>query len=89
VIREISIWMAGLLFTSALFAWDGYDYSRGTYVEIDRGNLVREGEDIEFYDYQNGYSYGEVTGVSGYGSSVEVEVYDYNTGEYRTFDMDR
>ena len=70
-------------------AWDGYDYNSGTYIEIDRGNLVREGNDIEYFDYGTGYQYGEVTNIDSYGSSVEVEVYDYNSGEYRTFEMDR
>ena len=28
-------------------AWDGYDYESGSYVEIESGNLVRPGEDIE------------------------------------------
>ncbi len=43
-------------------AWGGYDYTEGSYVEIDKGNLVRPGE--------------------------EIEVYDYNAGEYRTFEME-
>ncbi len=45
-----------------VMAWDGYDYSNGAYIEIEQGNLVREGEDIE--------------------------IYDYDTGEYRTFEME-
>ena len=31
-------------------AWEGYDYETGNYVEIEKGNLVREGEEIEYYD---------------------------------------
>ena len=68
-----------------VMAWDGYDYSNGTYVEIDKGNLVREGEDIEIYDYNAGeYRNVEVQNIDRYGGSTEVEVYDYETGEYRT-----
>ena len=78
-----------LCISSISSAWDGYDYNSGTYIEIDRGNLVREGSDIEYFDYGTGYQYGEVTNIDSYGSSVEVEVYDYNSGEYRTFEMDR
>ena len=67
------------------FAWDGYDYENGTYIEIGRGNLVRSGNDIEVYDYGTGeYKDYEVQSVY----NNEVEVYDYDTGEYRTFDMD-
>jgi hypothetical protein len=46
-----------LIVVSASFpaiAWDGYDYENGTYVQIERGNLVRTGRDIEFYDWSAG-----------------------------------
>jgi hypothetical protein len=70
-------------------AWDGYDYTEGSYVEIDKGNLVRPGEEIEVYDYGNGeYRDMEVQSMDSSGYGVEVEVYDYNTGEYRTFEME-
>lgn len=71
------------------FAWDGYDYDKGTYVEIDKGNLVRKGSDIEYYDSNAGeYRTGEVQSIERSGSSVEVEVEDSETGETRTFEMD-
>ena len=35
------------LISNASMAWDGYDYEKGT---IGKGNLVRVGEDIEFYE---------------------------------------
>ena len=79
-----------LLFTITSYAWDGYDYDRGSYVEIEKGNLVRPGREIEYYDYGSGeYKYGDVESINSYGSSVEVEIYDSDTGEYRTFEMDR
>jgi len=78
-----------VLFSSSAIAWDGYDYDKGSYVEIDKGNLVREGEDIEIYDYGTGeYKNVEVQSITGSGYGAEVEVYDYDTGEYRTLDMD-
>lgn len=71
------------------YAWNGYDYSEGAFVEIGQGNLVRSGETIEFYDFSTGqYHQADVQSVERYGSSVEVEVYDHNSGEYRTLDMD-
>ena len=71
------------------FAWDGYDYESGSYVEIDKGNLVRPGKDIEVYDYGTSeYKDVEVQSIRDSGSGTEVEVYDYDTGEYRTLDMD-
>ncbi|MDF4940482.1 DUF5334 family protein [Vibrio parahaemolyticus] len=77
------------LYPFATLAWDGYDYESGNYVEIEDGNLVREGEEIEYYDYESGeYRYGDVESVESSGSGAEVEVYDHESGEYRTFEMD-
>lgn len=70
-------------------AWDGYDYERGSHVEIEKGNLVRPGREIEIYDYGTGeYRNVEVQSIRSRGSGAEVEVYDSDTGEYRTLDMD-
>ena len=77
------------LIPNLLLAWSGYDYSTGSYIEIESGNLVRTGNEIEFYDYATGsYHYGTVENFSSYGGSVELEIYDYDSGEYRYFDMD-
>ncbi len=71
------------------WAWDGYDYGKGGYVEIGRGNLVRSGETIEIYDWTSGtYKDVEVQSVDERGGSVEVEIYDPEAGEYRTLDME-
>ena len=76
------------LFSSAALAWEGYDYDANSHVTIESGNLVRDGESIDFYDYSSGeYRTGEVESINRSGSSVEVEVYDYDAGEYRTFEM--
>lgn len=72
------------------YAWDGYDYQSKSFVEIDEGNLVRRGKDIEIYDYKDGrYKDVEVQSVQRSGSTIEVEVYDYSSGKYRTLEMDR
>ncbi len=66
-------------------AWGGWDYESSSSIEIDKGNLVRPGEEIEYYDYGGGgYRYGTVESVD----DDEVEVYDHESGEYRVFDMD-
>lgn len=79
-----------LLSTTVTYAWDGYDHERGSYVEIEKDNLVRAGREIEYYDYGSGeYKYGYVESIDSYGSSVEIEIYDSDTGEYRTFEMDK
>jgi len=74
---------------SEIAAWEGYDYESSSHIEIEKGNLVRPGRDIEVYEYGEGYKTFEVQDINRRGSNVEVEVYDYETGEYRTFEMDR
>jgi len=78
-----------VLIAAPSVAWDGYDYDKGTYIEIEEGNLVRAGRDIEIYDYGTGsYKEVEVESVQRNGSNVEIEVHDNETGETRTFEMD-
>lgn len=70
-------------------AWDGYDYQSGNYVEIPKGNLVRSGRDIEFYDSGSGeYRNLEVESIRRSGNSVIVEGIDSETGETRELEMD-
>lgn len=72
-----------------VFAWDGYDYEKGSYVEIEKGQLVRRGREIEVYDYGTGAYRGvEVESIRRVGSKVEVEVTDSETGETSTLEMD-
>ncbi|MCK9215759.1 MAG: DUF5334 family protein [Rhodoferax sp.] len=67
--------------TSPAAAWDGYDYESGNYVEIEEGQLVRPGREIEYVDYDKGeYRYCDVESIRDSGSSVEVEVYDQESG---------
>ncbi len=71
--KYFTIFVAFLIPTVAN-AWDGYDYESGSNVEIDKGNLVRPGQDIEIYDYGSGeYKDVEVQSISGSGSGAEVE----------------
>lgn len=84
-----SLCSLGLVAAIPAWSWDGYDYENGSFVEIEKGNLVREGREIEFYDWGSGeYRTGEVQSIRRYGSSVEVEIEDDETGETRTFEMD-
>lgn len=75
--------------SGSALAWDGIDSDAGGAIEIEKGNLVRQGETIDFYDHDSGeYRSADVESISRYGSTVEVEVYDNDAGEYRTFEMD-
>ena len=73
------------------FSWSGFDYDRGNYVDIGKGNLVRRGREIEVFDYQDGqYKTYEVENIRNRASGIhtELEVYDAENDEYRTFEMD-
>lgn len=87
--RNLIIIFSILALTSPAAAWDGYDYESGNYVEIEKGQLVRPGREIEYFDYDKGeFRYGDVESIRDSGSSVEVEVYDQESGEYRTLEME-
>lgn len=89
MIKFIVLILVVIVTSTFVSAWDGYDYEEGTYIEIESGNLVRDGEDVEIYDYEDGaYHDVEIESINRYGSYVELEVYDYETGEYRTFEME-
>lgn len=76
-------------FSFPAWCWDGYDWEQGSSVEIEKGNLVRKGRDIEIYDYDSGeYRNVEVQNIKRRGNNVDVEVYDYESGEYRELEMD-
>lgn len=87
--KRIIVCLACLFYSQSSIAWDGQDTDTGDAVEIGSGNLVREGLDIEVYDYGSG-TYRDVTveSITDYGSSVDIEVYDNESGEYRTFEME-
>lgn len=89
VVKAALVLFMFLFLSGNCLAWDGYDYDSGSHIEIGEGNLVRQGSDIEIYDYSTGeYRDVEVHSVREYGGSVEVEVYDHETGEYRELEMD-
>jgi len=86
--KRVALVFIIMLVSSSTFAWDGYDWEKGGYVEIGKDNLVRRGQSIEIYDYNAGeYRDVDVVGIRDAGSSVEVEVYDSEAEEYRTLDM--
>ena len=88
-IAMVAIIFSTTLLSFPLLAWEGYDYESGSYIEIESGNLVREGEEIEYYDDASGeYHYGDVESIESNGSGADVEIYDPESGEYRTFEME-
>lgn len=88
--KKLWIFITLIAFCSPVSAWDGYDYQSGDYIEIGPGNLVRDGLEIEFYDYQTGqYHSADVESIQQIGTALELEVYDHDSGQYRIFEMDQ
>ncbi len=74
-----------LFFAPIVFALDGYNLETGEFINIDKNQLIRPGEEIEFFNYNTGeYEFKEVNDI--YDNTVEI--FDVETGEYNFFDMD-
>lgn len=87
--KKIAISVLALV-SELCLAWDGYDYQKGQFIEIEKGNLVRSGREIEVFDYSEGYKTYEVESINSRAfGGAEIEVRDPGTGETRTFDMDQ
>ncbi|WP_419828336.1 DUF5334 family protein [Methylobacterium sp.] len=83
-----AILIVSLLAGDPALAWDGTDTGTGNIVEIEKGQTVRQGHEVEFFDYGSGsYRSIDVNSVRGSGSSVEVEGTD-SSGNAITLEMD-
>lgn len=77
-----------LSIVSPVYAWDGTDETTGDAVVIEKGNLVRSGNEIEVYDQNSGdYKNVTVDSVARSGGTVEVEVTD-ESGNSHTLKME-
>ena len=69
-------------------SWEGHDRDKGDCVQIDDGTELLEGHEIEFYDCSDGeYHRGNIESVTR-DDGIQIEIYDYDTDEYRTFELD-
>ena len=88
--RIFIILLCLFMFHSVSYAWDGEAEDTGNCVRIDKGNLVRKGLDIEFYDCEDEeYREANVNYIKSGNGVVELEVYDYKKEEDRLFIMER
>lgn len=84
-------WIAilALSLSAPVMSWDGTDTDSGNSITIESGNLVRPGESIEYYDWDDGEYYSvTIDDISRYGNTVEIEATNDDTGEYILLEMD-
>ena len=75
---------------TSVFAWDGQDAEQGTNIMISKRSSATPGKEISYYDYsREEYRTAEVTSVYGFGNSIQIELYDIDTGTNRTFEMEQ
>lgn len=59
-------------------AWDGIDPKKNSAIEIEAGNLVREGSIIDFYDSSDGnYHTGKVVMMNSVAHATEITIDDF------------
>lgn len=75
--------------TNPSYAWDGYDHDHATSIEIGKGNLVREGLTIEFYDWSDDkYHIAKVLSQESAITGTQLIVQDLENNQIRTFLME-
>lgn len=82
IVIFIFINLVSLFFNAApSFSWDGYDYDKKTEISIGPGNLVREGNIIQFYDVKDDLTYNAkvlLMQEDFLGTSLQLENLDNN-----------
>jgi len=86
--KVLSIILLAVL-TTPVLAWDGQDIEQGTNIMLSNRDMATPGKEIIYYDYsKEEYRTAEVTSVYGFGKSVQIELYDVDTGLNHTFEME-
>ncbi len=86
--KVLAIFLLAFLVTPVL-AWTGQDTEQGTNIMLSSRSMATPGKEIIYYDFsKEEYRTAEVTSVYGYGKSVQIELYDIDTGINRTFEME-
>jgi len=76
------------LHNTTAIAWSGIDYENQTSIDIDSGNLVREGNIIDFYQQKTSELLsGKVISINYFGNATELIIEELNTAKKRTIMM--
>lgn len=77
------------LVSGPAFSWEGIELESGNSVEIEKGTLVRTGETIDYFDWDEGeYKTVTIDDISRDGDTVSIEATDDETGESLSLEMD-
>ena len=80
--------LINIMLSRVCFAWNGYDYQNNAAIEIESGNLVREGSIIKIYDWKKDeYHNVEIKMIDGNFSGTKMEVYDFDDKKIRFLEM--
>ena len=81
-----------LIFPLSVFSWDGFDYETGNYIEIDDSDIssLATGAIIQIYDNKdNDHHTIEIMSIVKTSDETNIEAFDQDAGEYRTFEMEQ
>jgi len=74
--------------SASLKAWTGYDYDQKTTIEIEEGELVREGLTVQFYDYNSDdYHTATIHFIESVTDGTRIELRDLDAKKERIFIM--
>lgn len=77
-ISSFTVFLSIFLGTNNCLAWDGIDPKNNSSIEIEAGNLVREGSIIDFYDTADGnYHTGKVLIMNSAVHATELTIEDF------------
>lgn len=79
------------IFPLSAFAWDGFDYETGNYIEVDDSDIpmIVSGAVIQIYDNEDSdYHTVEIISVTKIRDNTNIEAFDQDADEYRTFEME-
>lgn len=80
-----------LIFPLSVFSWDGFDYETGNYIEIADSEIpsLASGAVIQIYDNEDSNHHTvEIMSVVKTLDETNIEAFDQDNDEYRTFEME-
>ncbi len=76
------------LYPFSVLAWEGYDYQNKTSIDIPTGNLVREGNIIQFYETKSdNFRSAKIIFMQSVAMGTEIELVDLENNKTRFFIM--